>query len=80
MGKKKAKSGPTVVTESTDLHEVFRAVIDQSGMTRAEIAQILGIAESSLSRPYNGHRGVSWDLLQSVAKATGMRVVATAER
>lgn len=76
MAKQKTKQ----VVESGDLTEVFRAVVDQSGLTRYEIAKRLGIAESSLSRPYNGQQGVPWPLLQRVAEAAGMTVAARAER
>lgn len=68
-----------LVAESSDPHEVFRAIIDQSGLTRYEIAKRLGVTESALGRPYNGQRGVSWELLQRVAEVAGMQVTARAE-
>ena len=53
----------------------MRQAIDDSGLTRYQIAQDTGIDESSLAKFYNGHRGLSVDALDRLFKYLGLRIV-----
>ena len=48
------------------LTDQLRQAIDDSGLTRYQIAKATGIDESALAKFYNGHRG-------SVGKSVGKR-------
>lgn len=59
------------------MHMSLRALVDGSGLSRYEIAKRSGIAESVLSRTYNGARIPTVDVVEGVAKAVGAKVEVT---
>ena len=48
------------------LTDQLRQAIDNSGLTRYQIAKATGIDESALAKFYNGHRGLSMDALNAL--------------
>ena len=50
------------------LTDQLRQAIDDSGLTRYQIAKETGIDESALAKFYNGHRGLSMDALNALGK------------
>ena len=50
------------------LTDQLRQAIDDSGLTRYQIAKATGIDESALAKFYNGHRGLSMDALNALGK------------
>lgn len=48
------------------LTDQLRQAIDDSGLTRYEIAKQTGIDESALAKFYNGHRGLSMEALNAL--------------
>ena len=58
MGKKRSKL----------LTDQLRQVIDDSGLTRYQIAKATGIDESALAKFYNRHRGLSMDALNALGE------------
>jgi len=50
----------------TLLTDQLRQAIDDSGLTRYQIAKATGIDESALAKFYNGHRGLSMDALNAL--------------
>ena len=46
----------------------IRKAIDDSGLTRYEIAKQTGIDESALAKFYNGHRGLSMEALNALGE------------
>jgi hypothetical protein len=50
------------------LTDQLRQAIDDSGLTRYQIAKATSIDESSLAKFYNGHRGLSMDALNALGK------------
>jgi transcriptional regulator with XRE-family HTH domain len=50
------------------LTDQLRRAIDDSGLTRYQIAKATGIDESALAKFYNGHRGLSMDALNALGK------------
>jgi transcriptional regulator with XRE-family HTH domain len=56
MGKKRKKL----------LTDQLRQAIDDSGLTRYQIAKATGIDESALAKFYNGRRGLSMDALNAL--------------
>jgi transcriptional regulator with XRE-family HTH domain len=52
--------------------EQLRAAIDADGRTRYRIALDAQIAHETLSRFYNGERGLSWDALERLAETLGL--------
>jgi transcriptional regulator with XRE-family HTH domain len=53
---------------STLLTDQLRQAIDDSGLTRYQIAKATGIDESALAKFYNGHRGLSMDALNALGE------------
>jgi len=60
---------------SKKLSDQIRQAIDDSGLTRYRIAQDTGIDESTLSKFYIGHRGLSTDVLDRLGEYLGLRIV-----
>ena len=54
------KKRPTLLTDQ------LRQAIDDSGLTRYQIAKATGIDESALAKFYNGHRGLSMEALNAL--------------
>ena len=50
------------------LTDQLRRAIDDSGLTRYQIAKATGIDESALAKFYNGRRGLSMDALNALGK------------
>ena len=50
------------------LTDQMRQAIDDSGLTRYQIAKATGIDESALAKFYNGHRGLSMDALNGLGE------------
>jgi transcriptional regulator with XRE-family HTH domain len=51
---------------SSLLTDQLRLAIDDSGLTRYQIAKATGIDESALAKFYNGHRGLSMEALNAL--------------
>ena len=56
------------------LTEQLRQAIDDSGLTRYQIAKETGIDESALAKFYNGHRGLSMDALNALGKFLQLKI------
>ncbi len=56
------------------LTDQLRQVIDESGLTRYQIAKATGIDESALAKFYNGHRGLSMDALNALGEFLQLRI------
>jgi transcriptional regulator with XRE-family HTH domain len=52
----------------------LRLAIDDSGLTRYQIAKETGIDESALAKFYNGHRGLSMDALNALGECLQLRI------
>ena len=50
------------------LTDQLRTAIDDSGLTRYQIAKATGIDESALAKFYNGHRGLSMNALNALGE------------
>ncbi|MDZ4817377.1 MAG: helix-turn-helix transcriptional regulator [Planctomycetota bacterium] len=55
--------------------EQLRQAIDDSGISRYEIARQTGIDESALAKFYNGHRGISAKALNKLGDFLDLRIV-----
>jgi DNA transposition AAA+ family ATPase len=56
------------------LTEQLRQAIDDSGLTRYQIAKETGIDESALAKFYNGHRGLSMGALNALGEFLQLRI------
>jgi DNA transposition AAA+ family ATPase len=56
------------------LTDQLRQAIDDSGMTRYQIAKGSGIDESALAKFYNGHRGLSMQALNAVGEFLQLKI------
>jgi transcriptional regulator with XRE-family HTH domain len=56
------------------LTDQLRQAIDDSGLTRYQIAKATGIDESALAKFYNGHRGLSMEALNSLGEFLQLRI------
>ena len=56
------------------LTDQLRQAIDDSGLTRYQIAKETGIDESALAKFYNGHRGLSMDALNALGKFLQLKI------
>jgi transcriptional regulator with XRE-family HTH domain len=56
------------------LTDQVRQAIDDSGLTRYEIAKQTGIDESALAKFYNGHRGLSMDALNALGQVLQLKI------
>ena len=65
MAKKRAKP----------LTDQLRQAIDESGLTRYQIAKETGIDESALAKFYNGHRGLSMEALNTLGEYLELTIV-----
>ena len=59
------------------LTDQLRQAIDDSGLTRYEIAKRTGIDHSALAKFYNGHRGLSMDALNALGECLELAIVST---
>ena len=57
------------------LSDQIRRAIDQSGLSRYQIAQETGIDESALSKFYTGKRGINSKTLDTLGDFLGLRIV-----
>lgn len=56
------------------LTDQLRQAIDDSGLTRYQIAKETGIDESALAKFYNGKRGLSMDALNALGHLLQLRI------
>lgn len=54
--------------QTKPLTDQLRDAIDDSGLTRYQIAKATGIDESALAKFYNGHRGLSMKALDALGE------------
>jgi transcriptional regulator with XRE-family HTH domain len=52
----------------------LRQAIDDSGLTRYQIAKETGIDQSALAKFYNGHRGLSVDALNALVECLQLKI------
>ena len=57
------------------LSDQLRQAIDDSGLTRYEIAKQTGIDESALAKFYNGHRGLSMEALNALGEFLQLKII-----
>jgi transcriptional regulator with XRE-family HTH domain len=57
------------------LTDQLRQAIENSGLTRYQIAKRTGIDESALAKFYNGHRGLSMGALNALGEFLQLRIV-----
>ncbi len=60
---------------SKKLTDQIRQAIDDSGLTRYQIAKETGIDESALAKFYNGHRGLSMEALNALGEYLELTIV-----
>jgi transcriptional regulator with XRE-family HTH domain len=60
--------------QSNLLTDQLRQAIDDSGLTRYQIAKATGIDESALAKFYNGHRGLSMQALNALGELLQLRI------
>ncbi|MSR59845.1 MAG: XRE family transcriptional regulator, partial [Planctomycetaceae bacterium] len=58
----------------TKLTDQLRQAIDDSGLTRYQIAKETGIDESALAKFYNGHRGLSMKALNALGECLQLTI------
>lgn len=65
-----SKGYNTIMAKRTTkpLTDQLRQAIDDSGLTRYQIAKATGIDESALAKFYNGHRGLSMEALNALGE------------
>ena len=56
------------------LTDQLRQAIDDSGLTRYQIAKATGIDESALAKFYNGRRGLSMDALNALGECLRLKI------
>jgi hypothetical protein len=67
---------PDMETKRTQLlTDQLRQAIDDSGLTRYQIAKATGIDESALAKFYNGHRGLSMDALNALGEFLHLTII-----
>lgn len=79
MPRKTSTAAEAVFNTGDDLGGMLVAMIDQSGMTRYQIAKAAGMNQSTLSRAYSGQRPATMELLRGVAEVVGCRVIVRIE-
>jgi transcriptional regulator with XRE-family HTH domain len=57
------------------LTDQLRQAIDDSGLTRYQIAKETGVDESALAKFYNGHRGLSMEGLNALGKCLNLKII-----
>jgi DNA transposition AAA+ family ATPase len=60
--------------QTTLLTDQLRQAIDDSGLTRYQIAKETGIDESALAKFYNGYRGLSMDALNALGEILQLKI------
>jgi DNA transposition AAA+ family ATPase len=60
--------------QSSLLTDQLRQSIDESGLTRYQIAKETGIDESALAKFYNGHRGLSMKALNALGECLQLQI------
>lgn len=56
------------------LTDQLRQAIDDSGLTRYQIARATGINESALAKFYNGQRGISMQALNALGEYLDLKI------
>lgn len=54
--------------------EQIRRLIEQSGLTRREMCEVLSIGRSALSRVLSGERGLSMEVLDRLGELLQLRI------
>jgi hypothetical protein len=62
------------------LTDQIRQAIDDSGLTRYQIAKGSGIDESALAKFYNGRRGLSMDALNALGEFLQLKITVGRKR
>jgi len=57
------------------LTDQLRQAIDDSGLTRYQIAKATDIDESALAKFYNGHRGLSMKALNALGECLELTII-----
>jgi transcriptional regulator with XRE-family HTH domain len=57
------------------LTDQIRQAIDDSGLTRYQIAKETGIDESALAKFYNGRRGLSMEALNALGEFLQLKII-----
>jgi transcriptional regulator with XRE-family HTH domain len=60
---------------TTLLTDQLRQAIEDSGLTRYQIAKATGLDESALAKFYNGRRGLSMDALNALGQYLQLTIV-----
>jgi len=60
--------------QTKPLTDQLRQAIDDSGLTRYQIAMQTGIDESALAKFYNGHRGISAKALDALGECLQLTI------
>ncbi len=68
------------IIEGDELGDAFRKLIDESGVSRYEIANATGMQQPALSRMYNGQANVTLKTLAKVARHLGFSVSVVVEK
>jgi DNA transposition AAA+ family ATPase len=61
--------------QTKSLTDQLRQAIDESGLTRYQIAKETGIDESALGKFYNGHRGLSMEALNALGECLELEII-----
>lgn len=69
----------TLKTESETVIELLRRLIDEAGITQAELSRRIGWTQQNLSNVFRGARGMNAESLLMILRATGHRVTLAAE-
>lgn len=86
--KKEAPTGKSLLDKTTSIEynpfmakrttkkltDQLRQAIDDSGLTRYQIAKEAGIDESALAKFYNGHRGLSMEALNALGECLKLTI------
>src|SRR4051812_197363 len=67
-------NGSMTKKRTDSLSDQLRRAVDESGLTRYQIAKETGIDESALAKFYNGHRGLSMKALNSLGELLQLKI------
>jgi transcriptional regulator with XRE-family HTH domain len=64
------------INMSEQVRRVIQQALKDSGMSQAELARVLGIGRSMMSRVMSGGRNLSWPHLEELGELLGLKIVA----
>lgn len=67
-------------TKHKSISDQLRQVIDDSGLSRYQIAKETGIDESALCKFYNGQRGLSMEALDALGRVLELTIIMQRKR